>query len=130
MGISQVALKSVIASILLASPLTHQVRDGKLHALYLMQQNQIEEAIQCYRESYNDSGKQDFDVLQQMGLLMLKRGIQSEEPQVFLMTLFGAGLCGSASALEILKKGIDHPDPYIQLLSLHFISQFDDDRTF
>ena len=55
--------------------------DAKLHALYLMQQNQIEEAIQCYRDSYQVSGRQDFQILQQMSLLMLQRGIQSQDPQ-------------------------------------------------
>ncbi len=101
----------------------------KLHSLYLMQQNQIEESIDKYREYASLSGRHDFEVLQQMALILLQKGIQSEDNQTFMMTLFGAGLSGSANALEILEKGMGHPDPQVQLLSLHFIAKFDDDRT-
>ena len=101
----------------------------KLHALYLMQQNQIEEAFGRYREFSEESGRHDFEALQQMGLILLQKGIQTPDPQVFMMTLFGAGLSGSAGALEILEKGLEHPDPQVQLLALHFIAQFEDDRT-
>ncbi len=101
----------------------------KLHALYLMQQNQIEEAFGRYREYSEQSGRHDFEALQRMGLILLQKGIQTAEPQVFMMTLFGAGLSGSAGALEILETGLTHPDPQIQLLALHFIAGFEDDRT-
>lgn len=101
----------------------------KQHALYLMQQNQIEEAIGRYREFSDLSGRHDFEILQRMGLILLQKGIQQGDPQIFLMTLLGAGLSGSNRALEILERGIDHPDPQLQMLALHFIAQFDDDKT-
>jgi len=101
----------------------------KLHSLYLMQQNQIEESLGRYREFCNQTGTHDFEALQRMGLILLQKGIQSDDPQIFLMTLFGAGLSGSAGALEILEKGLLCPDPQIQLLALHFITQFEDDKT-
>src|SRR3989344_8236473 len=103
--------------------------EAKLHSLFLMQHNQIDEALDRYREYCELSGHHDFSVLQQMGLIMLQKGIQTTDPQVYLMTLFGAGISGSSGALEILAKGLDHPDPQIQLLSLHFIAQFEDDRS-
>jgi len=107
----------------------HPVDEIKLHALYLMQQNQIEESLDRYREFARQAGHHDFEILQKMGLILLQKGIQSEDPQVFVMTLLGAGLSGSSGALEILEKGLESPDPQIQLLSLHFISQFEDDKT-
>ncbi|MBI5273355.1 MAG: HEAT repeat domain-containing protein [Chlamydiia bacterium] len=115
---------------LLSAPLLFgaQGDELKFHALYLMQQSQVEEALGRYREFSHQTGRNDFAALQQMGLILLQKGIQSPDPQIFMMTLFGAGLCGSANALEILEKGIDHPDPQIQLLALHFIAQFEDDR--
>lgn len=109
--------------------LAKNVDDIKLHALYLMQQNQIEEALGRYREFSDLTGRHDFEVLQQIGLILLQKGIQNPDPQIFLMTLFGAGLSGSAGALEILEHGLSHPDPHIQLLALHFIAQFEDDKT-
>jgi HEAT repeat protein len=101
----------------------------KLHALYLMQQNQIEEAFGRYREFSLETGRHDFETLQQMGVILLQKGIQTDDPQVFMMTLFGAGLSGSSRALEILERGLESPDPEIQLLALHFIAELEDDRT-
>ncbi len=103
--------------------------ETKLHSLYLMQQGQIEEAIQKYRETSSAVGKHDFEVLQQMGLLLLQKGSVSQDDKTFMMTLFGAGLSGSAGAIEILERGITHPDPQMQLLALHFIGKFEDDRS-
>lgn len=104
------------------------VQDAKMQALYLMQQKKVEESIERYRELASLSGRHDFELLQQMGLILLQKGIQHEDPQVFLMTLFGAGFSNSAQALEILEKGLRLPDPQIQLLSLNFIARHEDDR--
>lgn len=123
MGPFKICLTFLFASSLLAA---HE--GGKHHALYLMQQNQIEESIQRYRETTDLSGRNDFELLQQMGLILLQKGIQSEDPQTFLMTLFGAGLSGSIGALEILEKGLHHPDPQVQILALHFIGKMEDDQ--
>ncbi len=121
-------LPKICLTLLAASLVAGEFDELKLHALYLMQQNQFEESIEKYREYSLLSSRHDFEVLQQMGLILLQKGIQSQDNQTLLMTLFGAGLCGSASALEILEKGVLHPDPQMQLLSLHFIAKFDDDR--
>lgn len=103
--------------------------ESRLHALYLMQQNKIEESIERYREFSQKTGRHDFEILQRMGLILLQKGIQDPDPQTFLMTLFGAGLSGSSGALEILEKGIDHADPQVQLMALHFLTKYEDDQT-
>ncbi|PIS02976.1 MAG: hypothetical protein COT85_02805 [Chlamydiae bacterium CG10_big_fil_rev_8_21_14_0_10_42_34] len=126
MGLSKVHLILLCSASLLFA--ANEVEEIKLHSLYLMQQNQIAESIEKYREFAEISGRHDFEALQQMGLILLQKGIQSEDSQTFMMTLFGAGLSGSANALEILERGVSHPDPQVQLLSLHFIAKFEDDR--
>ena len=127
MGLFKTVVIAAAASLpLFAAKMADEI---KLHALYLMQQNQIEEAFGRYREFSEETGRHDFETLQQMGLILLQKGIQTPDPQVFMMTLFGAGLSGSAGALEILEKGLEHADPQVQLLALHFIAQFEDDRT-
>lgn len=108
--------------------LSSEADSVKQHAVFLMQQSQIAEGIERYQEYVSLSGRHDFEVLQQMGLILLQKGIRSQDPQIFLMSLFGAGISGSARSLEILEKGIQHPDPQIQLFALHFIAQFKDDR--
>lgn len=123
MGLSTICLM-LCASALLAN----ELNEIKLHSLYLMQQNRTEESIEKYREYSELSGRHDFEVLQQMGLILLQKGIQSPDNQTLMMTLLGAGLSGSAGAIDILEKGVSHPDPQMQLLALHFIAKFDDDR--
>jgi HEAT repeat protein len=98
--------------------------DPRTHALFLMRQGRLEEAIDQYRHS----PKHDFETLQQMGLTLFEQGISTDQPEIFLMTLYGAGLSGSSIALEILEKGLQIPDPQIQLISIHFISEFQDDK--
>ncbi len=100
-----------------------------IHSIYMMQSGEVFQAIDRYQAYAKKHARQEFNALQQMGLVLLKQGIQSENPQVFMMALFGAGLSGSAGALEILEKGLLHPDPQIQMLALHFIAKIDDDRT-
>ena len=104
------------------------MQDAKMQALYLMQQKKVEESIERYRDLAHLSGRHDFELLQQMGLILLQKGIQQEDPQSFLMTLFGAGFSNCARALDILERGLDQKDPQIQLLSLNFIARHEDDR--
>ncbi|MEN9655074.1 MAG: hypothetical protein RL235_1186 [Chlamydiota bacterium] len=103
--------------------------EAKQHALFLMQQTKVEEAFDRYREYLDLAHAHDYDVLQQMGLILLQKGVHSDDPQTFLMSLFGAGISGSTGALEILEKGLFFPDPQVQQLSLHFIAQFEDNRS-
>lgn len=100
----------------------------KMHSLFLMQNNEIDSALLRYQQYCTNSHKYDFETLQQLGLILLQKGIQSEDPQTFLMALFGAGVSGSAGSMEILEKGLHYPDPQVQLLSLHFIADQEDDK--
>ncbi len=105
------------------------LEEAKMHALFLMQNNDVEGALSRYEQYSSLSGRHDFETLQQMGLILLQKGIQTQNPQTHLMTLFGAGISGCSGSLEILERGIIYPDPQVQLLSLHFIAGFEDDRS-
>ncbi len=125
MKLSHICISAILSyQALMAGSLADE---AKMHSLFLMQQNQIYDALDRYRDYCDLNGRHDFEMLQQMGFIMLQKGIQEADPQSYLMTLFGAGISGSSRALEILSHGIDHPDPQVQLLSLHFIAQFEDD---
>lgn len=100
----------------------------KHHALYLMQQNKVEESLEKYCEYAAAKGKHDFETLRQIGFFLLEKGSQSTDNQEFMMSLLGAGLSGSSSALDVLERGIFHPDPKIQLISLHYLAKMEDDR--
>ncbi len=121
----KIFLLLVAPILLLGAPSSEEL---KMHSLFLMQKNDLEGAFDRYREYCHLTGRHNFEMLQQMGLILLQKGIQTEDPQSYLMTLFGAGISGSLGALEILEKGLVQPDPQVQLLTLHFLSQFGDDR--
>ena len=125
-AVSKIGLAFFLACIATAQA---SEENTKLQSLFLMQQNKIEESIDRYRQYTSMTGAHDFEMLQQMGLTLLLKGIQNEDHQTFLMSLFGAGLSGSTHALGILEHGINHPDPQTQLMALHFIAKIDDDRT-
>jgi HEAT repeat protein len=125
MGLFKACLTLAFASSLIAS----SDIDSKRHALYMVQNSDIETALHAYQNYFAQTGHHDFDVLQRMGLVLLQHGIHSDDPTIFTMTLFGAGLSGSAGALEILEKGLFHSDPQIQMVALHFIAQSNDDQT-
>lgn len=96
--------------------------------LYLMQTGHPNESLAAYREYTEQSGKHDFDLLQQMGLLLLSHGNRSTDPQVQLLTLFGAGISGNEKALYILEGGIENPIPQLQLVALNLLSKYQNDR--
>ena len=94
----------------------------------MMQNGAVEDAFGRYQEATSQSGRHNFEILQRMSLVLLRQGIQSEDPMVFVLSLFGAGLSGSSSALEILEKGLTHPEPQVQMVALHFLAKVEDDR--
>lgn len=108
---------------------TEPSAEARMHALFLMQNGEIEQALERYQNYCHLAGRYDFETLQQMGLIMLQKGADSLDPQTYLMTLFGAGISGNSAALDILERGLHADDPQIQLLALHFIAQIEDDRT-
>lgn len=116
-----------IALFLTTSLFGEELFDAKHHALFMMQSQDIEEAIARYQEHAKQHGH-DFEVLQRMGQIFFSQGIESESEAEFSMTLFGAGTSGSFNSLSILEKGLFHPDPQIQMIALHFIAQMEDDR--
>ena len=140
MGLFKIALRTYLKKsdfrnsllgLLLLSPVLgiSQEPATPFRALYMIQSQSADEAISRYQEYTAKTGRHDFEALQRMGLVLLRGGILSEDPHIFTMTLFGAGLSGSSGALEILERGLRHPDPQIQMISLHFIVRIEDDRT-
>ena len=99
------------------------------HALYLMHINEIEHSITRYQELAKETGKQDYEVLTRMALLLMQKGASSEDSEVQMLTMFGAGLASSALSIEILDRGLRSMDPQIQLAALHFLSFLHDDRS-
>ncbi len=103
-------------------------KSQKLHAIYLMQTEEVETAIEKYQEIVRKEGP-DFEILRHMSLLLLKQGIKKKDLESTLLSIYGAGLALNSSSLEILEEGLFSENPQIQVMALYFISQLNDDRS-
>ncbi len=99
------------------------------HSLYLCHIGKTVDAIDSYQNVCKENHTQDFEVLRQLSLMIMKEGADSKDKTAQILSMYGAGLAASSFSMEILEKGISHPDPEIQLVSLFFISKLQDDRS-
>lgn len=107
-------------SILSAKPI------DKSHLLYLLHKNQVNRCIDNYQIYCYENKCQDFSVLEQIGLSLIEKGIESEDKEIQMLSLLGAGLSAHTRAINILEKGIYSKEPELQMLALHFLSRIDD----
>lgn len=100
----------------------------KNRVLYLMQSNQCTESIDLYFKYYEQNEKHDYDALEQIGLILLSQGITSSDEEKQLLSIYGAGIAGVTSALDIYELGIKSQNPMTQMATIQLASQFQDDR--
>ncbi|MBN2479315.1 MAG: HEAT repeat domain-containing protein [Parachlamydiales bacterium] len=116
--------KFLIFNILVASIIFSNELDSR-HILYLMHSNEIEKAFLEYQKNKSH----DFEILQKMSLILLKNGAKSSDLEIQQMCMFGAGLAASSSSIDILELGLNSSVMQTQLVSLHFLSMYQDDKT-
>lgn len=96
--------------------------------LFLMQSGHINSALNLYREYVAQTGHHDPDLLQHIGLALLEQGYRTREPEIQLLTLFGAGISLNEKALYILEEGLRSSQPELQLISLNFLARYNTDE--
>jgi HEAT repeat protein len=99
---------------------------------YLMQSQSFGAAVDLYQKYRESHPEHDFELLEQMATIALEQGIRSEQPERHLVAIFGLGLAGISSSVDIigiLERGIKAPHLETQLLSIRFLAQLQDDRT-
>ena len=97
--------------------------------LFLAKQGRVSQAIDSYSEYKKSIKKHDFFLLKKIAFENLKQGIyQNNNPESFLLALFGAGLSGSDLSLPLLREGLETNSQEIQLMTLSFLSQYYDNQ--
>ncbi|NGX46387.1 MAG: hypothetical protein K940chlam2_01577, partial [Chlamydiae bacterium] len=120
--------KLLVAALLITSGL--QAEEGSKHQIsYLMQAGEVRRSIARYRSWHEELEKHDFEVLQQMALILLDQGARSSEQQEQLLSIYGSGVASVASSLDILEAGIKSEHPETQVASIQFLGQLQDDRS-
>lgn len=101
---------------------------GSNHILYLMHAGETAKALEAYQAYRKDIGRNDFALIEQMGLILLHQGYRTRDPEIQLLTLFGAGISTNEKALYILEEGLTSGEPDQQLIALKFLSRYQNDH--
>ncbi len=101
---------------------------NKLHILYLLQSKEFNRAIDLYREYKETLGRHDFEILQQIAMIILEQGARSSDPETQLTSIFGSNIAGIAASIDILEAGIASPQPQTQMAAIQFLGHLQDDR--
>lgn len=101
---------------------------NKLHILYLLQSREFNRSIDLYREYQQALGRHDFEILQQMALIILEQGARTQDPETQLTSIYGSGIAGIAASIDILEAGIYSPEPQTQIAAIQLLGNLQDDR--
>ncbi|PIS00893.1 MAG: hypothetical protein COT84_05435 [Chlamydiae bacterium CG10_big_fil_rev_8_21_14_0_10_35_9] len=99
------------------------------HVLFLMHANEVERGIEKYLSFCSEIKKPDFETLQKMCYILLKKGASEPDLESQLLSLFGAGIALSQDSVDIINRAALSKDPQIQMTALHFLAQFPEDST-
>ncbi len=102
---------------------------SKSQIFYLAQTGQIDSSLELYGRYREALGKHDFEVLTGIALILLEQGAHSSNPQNQLLSIYGSGIASVAASLDVLESGIKSEHPEVQLASIQFISQMQEDRS-
>ena len=100
---------------------------SKNHVLFLMQAGEVERSIDRFISYCSKEKTADLETLQQMCYILMKKGIDADDVETKLLSVFGAGIAQSKNSLEIIERGLQSNDAQVQLVSLHFLSQYPED---
>lgn len=98
------------------------------HILYLMHAGETARALEEYQSYRQQTGSNDFELIEQIGLTLLDQGFRSKDAEIRRMTLFGAGVSSNDKALYIIEDALVKGQPEMQLIALHFLSKHQNDR--
>ncbi len=94
-----------------------------------MQVGDSRRAFQLYDEYYREGGQHNLEILHELGLMILAEGYANQDPEIQLMTIFGAGVSLNERASYILEDGLKSKLPNVQLISLNFIARNQNSRS-
>jgi len=105
-----------------------EVSQCRNHILFVSNAGNVPESIMLYRDYTKKTGSQDFELLGQMCLAIMSQGARSEDPELNLLSFFGAGICLNEHAVPILESGLLSSNPQLQIVCLNFLSQVQHER--
>ena len=108
--------------------LNAQENPAKYQILYLIQASEVAKGIQLYQNLKTENQKHDFHILEQIGYILLSQGAKSGDEECQLLSMYGAGMAGTLESMDIYQIGMDSPNPLVQMATIQFLSEVQDDR--
>lgn len=109
-------------------PLTAVYEGNRI--LFVVSQGSLNQALDLYQELKSIKGKHDFNLIQQMSLILIDQGFKSKDAEDQLMSIFGAGIAMNDKTLYILEEGLKSPIPQIQVAALNFLGNTQHDYAY
>lgn len=96
--------------------------------LFLAHKQETEKAFEAYLDYSKEINAQDFQLLTQAAVQLLRQGIENADSEIRLMSIFGAGVAMSMDLLPVLEKGLFSKDLRMQILAVNYLSRLKDDE--
>lgn len=100
----------------------------KTKILFFMHHGQSNKALECYLAYAKESQTQDFELLEKASLALIEQGMKSDDAEIRLLSLYGAGISLNKEVLSILSSGLESNDLRMQMIALSFLDKFHDDE--
>ncbi|MEX0961559.1 MAG: HEAT repeat domain-containing protein [Simkaniaceae bacterium] len=99
----------------------------KSQILYLIKCKENEKAFSFYQDHFKNNHDPSF--LEEMATLILRQGILHQDPEVQLLTLYGASICDHQYPLSILEEGLSASNPYVQAAAIQILAKMGENGT-
>lgn len=96
--------------------------------LFMIRQGNHEQGLKLYQSLYAERDEHDYELLHQIGLGILDYGYRQIDPEIQLLTLFGASFALHQEAYYILEGNLKNRHPEIQLIAVTALSQVQEDQ--
>ncbi len=96
--------------------------------LFLIQHGDSKQALKLYQEQVKITNTHDYELLNHMGLALMDYGSKQSDPEIQLLSLFGAQISANSDAYGVFQECLKSRHPQIQLLALGCLSQIQQDQ--
>ncbi|MCF7806597.1 MAG: HEAT repeat domain-containing protein [Simkaniaceae bacterium] len=97
------------------------------HVLFLMSAGKVERAIEAYQNYHQETGLHDFEILEEIGRILIEQGCASKDLETGMISLYGAAISSLARVENFLEHAVRNPHPNVQLVALQLLSRMNND---
>lgn len=123
MGLHQI----ILAFLLLTSTAFAAIDRGRI--VYLINAGHLEQAVNLYNDYKEELGRHDFELVQDIALIILQKGYNSGQNDLVTLSLFGSGVSANEKTQSMLEDGLTSRNPQDQIISLNFLARIGNDAS-